>query len=247
MLALSGCVATAGQHKFEVSDNSFGIFDKVYTSAEYPKSRTSYIPTNKELQRINGSDCVKRLENNYFYLKTSFNNSTDVYIQKTDNDCWAACSIMLLNHDKVKFSSKDIDRIRDELFHADSPKNEADIFAKLINSFKKVTYTRPITGDMLYGSIGMDHLLLVGFQNPNQDIGHIEIVIALYFSYIEPTFADSLVKRKIQMCLDKVVLLDPANGETQEVTGDEFVRRANFGISFLPSISQVGLINFKMK
>lgn len=46
------------------------------------------------------------------------------------------------------------------------------------------------------------------------------------------------------MTIDKMIIVNSADGIQKELSGDEFVKAANFGISFIPTINRVGFVGF---
>jgi len=242
-LLLQGCIVESTKGKLSGGDNLFGMMDKIQTTGRNPTVRQQYVPTNKELQYINNNKIIKRLEKNYFLILTSFAYE-NIVIQKTNSDCWAACTIMLLKHEKVLFPSSDVKKLRSELLNAKEAKNEVSVYVKLMNSYKKVSYTKPVTSSMLLDSLANDHPILVGFQYPGQAEGHIQLVVGCYYSYMKPTFADDLIERKVEMAVDKVILIDPADGGIKEISADAFVQTASFAISFIPKLQETSFIGF---
>jgi len=241
---LQSCVATMGTHKGEGGDNLFGITDPIFTSKENPEARTKYLPGKGEQRYINNDKDFIQLERNYYYIKTAFKPDTEAVIQKTNEDCWAACSIMLLKHEKVQFPVDKVEKLREELLTAKKAKDELSIFLKMLNSYKKISFSDPITRAMLVDSLANGHPVLVGFKNSETNEGHIRIAFGCYFSFIKPNFMDGLVKRDYNMAVDKVLLLDPADGKTMEMSGETFKRTAQFGISFSP-IGGVSFMGFE--
>lgn len=243
-LTLQSCVASVAKNGGSIGDALF-TFDEIQTSSQHPVERSNFIPTDNELKYIRGSNNVKRLENNYFYCTTKFDTVANSVKQKTSEDCWAACSVMLLNHERVKLTPSELSNLIDKLTNAKQSENEGKIFCNLINHFKKASYCNPITAEMFINSILNEHPMLVGFKSQDQTEGHIKVVISFYYFYINPTSADKFAGRKVNMAIDRIILIDPADGKEQEISGDEFKRDAVFAVSFLPELSSSGFFKFK--
>lgn len=241
-MVLQACSATSSKGSFIWCDNLFGVMDKIQTSAQYPNVRYQYVPTGKDLSDFKGADTVQQLEKNYFYIHAFFDPNVEAVAQKTNEDCWAACSIMLLKHDKVPFPNDKVEKVREKLYNAKESKDELSIYMTLFNSLKKATYSRPVVRDMLIRSLGGDHIMLVGFNKGGGNEGHVKIVYGCYFSIIPASLVDELAHRKCNMAIDKVLLLDPDRGVKQEMSGEEFKNTADFAISFVPDISTISFI-----
>lgn len=239
---LTSCLTIGTRENLNCVDNLFGMTDPIHTSYEYPTARYEYTPTNHELQYISNIKFITRLENNYFLARTTFNTQTDTIKQRADNDCWTACALMLLRHENIRLPISEIDKRRDELSNASDAKDNLSIYLKLLNSYKNAAYTKPVTGTMLHISLANNEPLLVDFQYPNTATGHIEVVIGCYYSYMKPTGMDLLIKRDIEMAVDKIILVDPADGLEKIMPADEFVNKASFAISYMPEVQHIEII-----
>jgi hypothetical protein len=232
-LFTEGCLVSGKNGNYKATDGmTSSVADKIQTSTEHPDSRRSYIPTDEELKcaQLGRDRYLKRLERNYFLQMTAFQKGNSLR-QKSEEDCWAACTQMLLKHERIQFSTEELERLRGKLYNASKANNELSIFLNFLNSYKPVSYCRPVTNGIIIDSIGNNHPVLLGFDEGNS-IGHIRLAIGFSYSYIKTGILDTLDGRKINLALDEIIVIEPATGEVVYMPADEVKEKAVFATSY---------------
>jgi hypothetical protein len=228
-LAIQSCSVRSGNGEIYFTDPTGIKMDPIEFSTDHPTARYDFKPSKEAIKLAEGFGW-ERLEENYFSITTGF-PMDKVIKQKTNRDCWAACTTMLFARERIDLNQDEFKNIQARLLSATNAEDELSIYLNFLNTKKKATYCKPISAGMLIDSIGNGHPLLVGFNEGNE-MGHIMIVIGYYYSYISPTGLDRLRGRKINMAIDKLLLIDPAIGDLKICPPDYFKNYAKFAISF---------------
>lgn len=217
------------------------LFYKLCTAKDYPNSRRFYIPSARDLESV--INC-ERIERNYFYLKVDFNKS-NILKQKTFTNCWATCTVMLLKHESDIRNINNLPELENLYFSILKEANAANdvkIYRKLLDKFKVVTYTKPITQSMVTDSLLRNHPLIVGFRPTSKsDLGHVCLLTGIYFS-----FTDSLIRSIAIDCIE-VIDPNPFNGGIKKYNGSYLKENGDFAISFIDNLITNGLTTGTIK
>lgn len=238
LIFCSSCVVTSGGGgRSSGADNIVGIpAFKLVSSKEDPDSRATFAPGNKSLQMYKNNPLGHQIERNYFHYTTTFNYKKSAVKQRAENDCWAACAKMLFSHEGANLAHPDYSKITQELDNAKDPKSAPEIFLTLLNESNKTTFQSPVSQAILWVSIMQNYPVIVGFKDKVTSRGHACVVTELYYYEAKLSLLQMWIKMDRTFVLDKVILVDPADGKRTEMSGAEFVEKADFAVSFVPKL-----------
>lgn len=241
------CSIDAKGKWYHIGDNTIGSFvERVYTSEDFPKVRGEYLPSSEELRYVGHGKAVRRIEANYFHTATAFRKES--IMRQSKRNCWAACVIMLLDHEfGIKKSIPEIELMYSEVKAKDDSLTELQIYKKIINSYKNVVYRKPITQGIIFDSVLGNHPVIIGFSWPDSKDGHACLLTGLHFSFVGHAgsgLSSFLDKSHRAVAIDTVDIIDPDDGILKEIPAS-VLKDVIFAISYGEGVSSVGLIGIE--
>ena len=215
------------------------MYSPMRTTSEEPGIKNCFIPSDFAVsEAVLGTNC-EILGKNLFRVSTKFRQDSFV-AQKTDCDCWAACTVMLLNHEFGKNTSHlDIQRKITDLRLQSTMQNDFGIYCKMINGHVGMTYSSPVASMAIVTALIQNHPLLAGLEwsDAKNSTGHVYVLVGFDFSVGVFMFSSGGLPLPLPTpapVYDKFYLIDPFKKEFKvvEMPAEEFVKKVKFVAGF---------------
>lgn len=213
------------------------VYSPLRATVDIPEARYRYVPSSLAIsESVFGLKCTQ-IERNYFRVMTRF-KSENFVSQKTDNDCWAACTAMLLNHEFGKNSSHSEIRERVADLHMQSTMaNELEMYLNMVNNRIGIVHAKPAGTLPIASALIQNHPMLAGLEYlDNKDgSGHVYVLVGYDFSVGVFPFGSGITPEPAPSPIfDKFYLIDPSakSFELLEMPAEEFIKRVAFVMAF---------------
>ena len=236
------CISSCSVQTFSSKDSpaviALPMYSPLRATSEYPEARYRYVPSDFAIsESLLGAKC-ETIERNYFRVMSRFKGDCFV-AQKTNDDCWAASTAMLLNHEFGKNTSyPDIRRQVEGLKLESTSASDGKIYFNMMNSRIGMTYSSPAGSFAIVSSIIQNHPMLAGLEwEGDKTRGHVYVLVGFDFSVGVFGFGMAGVPLPFPAPLpifDKFYLVDPISTSYEIVAmpAEEFIKRVQFVISF---------------